>query len=243
MSGNGKCCHVLLVACVLCLCTLNSCTYSTQAEKTYSNVTLNIPKTADFVNTLDSVRYRIDKVIELELKDGVSGVKGNPVIRNERIYIKDITGEYVAVFNIDGQFLHKVGGRGRSRNELVGCIWDFDIDRETDDVHIYDRNGLKILVFDRDGRFRKSISLKDCLPTSVRLASNSYIASCDVNSLREYGPKLVRLGESGEIADSYIEDERMNKITFEGANTIPLFSDGSDITAYLPLLSDSIVNP
>lgn len=164
------------------------------------------------------------------------------MIKNERIYSKDIKEEYIAVFNLDGQFLHKIGGRGHAKNELIGNIYDFDIDKQTDDVHIYDREGHKILVLDRNGKFKRNIILQDCIPTSVKIAPNNcYLASCDISSLREYGPKLIKLNEDGEIVKSYIEDEKINKITFEGKNTIPLFSEDSNMITYLPLLSDSLV--
>lgn len=232
-----------LLNCLLCTCTLTSCSTTPSKEGKHSNVILNIPNTSSFVNSFDdSIKFDIEKVITLEMTSGILGVKGNPTIKDDRIYLTDEQGEYVVVFDHNGKFLHKLGGRGHAKKELIGRVYNFDVDNKTKDVHIYDREGHKILVYDKNGDYKRTVVLEDCAPTSIKLSSNNgYFASCDITSLREYGPKLVELDENGKIIKSIIEDGVINKITCEGKNTTPFFSEDSDNIAYLPLLSDSIV--
>lgn len=234
--------RIYFVAPLLLLVLLFSCSKNLTY---YSHRTIHIPTIHNdgYKCPVDSDGYEISEIIHLKLPDDVVDVKGTPLFCNDRIYMYDVSCEYVLAFDSVGNFLYKVGGFGHARNEIVGNIRTFDVDRHTNYVHIYNREGMKILVFDDKGEYMKSVMLHDCLPSSIVIADDSsYIASLDCLSSSDGKTKLVILDDKGNISNILLESDDENSITCEGANTRPLFSDHQGNILYLSMLADSIVH-
>lgn len=210
----------------------------------YAHSSINIPtiNKEEYKNPVDSDAFEISEVIHLELPSGIADVQGRPVFCNDRIYMYDVSREYVLAFDSIGKFLFKVGGLGHARNEIIDRIETFDVDRRTNYVHVYNRQGMKIIVFDDKGEYVKTIMLHDCLPSSIVIANDgSYIASLNCLSSSDGHSKLAILDNKGKISKVLMEDKDKNDITCEGYNTRPLFSDHKGNALYLSMLSDSIV--
>lgn len=210
----------------------------------YSHLTIHVPTihNDEYKCPIDSDGYEIAEIIYLKLPDDVVDVKGTPLFCNDRIYMYDVSCEYVLAFDSAGNFLYKVGGLGHARNEIIDGICTFDVDRHTNYVHIYNREGMKILVFDDKGEYMKSVMLRKCLPSSIVVADDgSYFASLAYGSFSDGKTKLAILDDKGNISDILLESDEENTITCEGANTRPLFSDHQGNILYLPMLADSIV--
>lgn len=210
----------------------------------YAHSSINIPSVNndEYKCPIDSDAFEVSRVIHLKLPDNVVDVKGTPVFCNDLIYMYDVSREHILVFNSDGDYLHKIGGFGHARNEIVGSICSFDVDSHNNYVHIYNREGMKVLVFDEKGKFVRSVMLHDCLPSSIVISdSGSYIASFDCMSYTDNYSRLVVLDANGKISKILLKSNDESKITCEGVNTRPFYSDHKGHIAYLSTLADSIV--
>ena len=223
---------------------LVSCSESKFISSDYSQFALEVPPVSRARPiAVDSSHYSIVETIPLSLSEDVGGVAGMPLFSKNRIYMLDARRENVLAFDAKGKFLYKIGGKGHARNELVGTIRTFDVDHNTGAVHVYDRSGHKILIFNGKGKFVKSVRLSQCLPSSICLASDGerYIASCDCMSTKDGNTKLVIIDAGGNVVSTIMEISETNNITSEGVNTIPLYSDHGESVVYLPMLSDSLI--
>jgi len=226
----------------LCLFVLLFSCCNTPAYYTHSTISIPSINIDDPKCPVDSDAFEISEVIYLKLPNEATDVTGTPIFCNDRIYMYDVSREYIIVFNSNGDYLHKIGGLGHARNEIVGGICTFDVDRHTNYVHIYNRDGMKILVFDENGRYVNAVMLRDCLPSSITLSDNgSYIASFDCMSYTDKYSRLVVLDDKGSVSKILLKSDDENNITCEGVNTRPLFSDHKGNVAYLSTLADSIV--
>ena len=231
------------INCILLLLLFTMLISCSKEPTYYSHTKVFVPsvKSDSYKCPIDSDAFDVTAVIHLELPDESVDVKGIPLFCNDRIYIYDVKREYVLVFDKDGQFIHKVGGSGRAKNEIYGSICTFDVDRHTNYVHIYNREGRKILVYDENGKFVSCVMLRDCLPSSIVISENgSYIASFDCMSYTDKLSRLVVLDAKGRISKILLESEDENNITCEGVNTRPLFSDHKGHITYLSTLADSV---
>ena len=224
---------------------LISCT--TQQEYTYDSCSrefYEIPSTlrSDTCYNVKEEHYTISEIIPLSNLDENLVVGHNVIICNDRIYINEFNNKSVLVFDHSGKFLFKVGEVGHSKSEIIGVIENFDVDRNTDFIHIYNREGRKILVYDENGRFNNIIRLYDILPSKIVIADNgNYIGSNNIMSTEKGNTKLSMLNTKGEEVRTLFESYEENNITCEGTNTNPLFSDHKGHISYLPMLADSLI--
>ena len=229
---KALCCTCIVLATL-------SCANLQHIEGKYSRTNIHVSQTD---NQIQSEDFEIELFVPLTLPDGIADVAGAPVFHDGKIYICDGKRESVMVFDNKGNLLHRNGRAGHARNEIIGRIETFDVDRHNGDVHIYNREGGKILIFDSDGVYKRNVRIRGNIPSSIRLTSNgNYVASCDYRSSIAGNTKLVMWNADGKEIDRILEEEEVNHLTCEGANTLPLFSDRSGNITYLSLLSDSLV--
>ena len=211
----------------------------------YKRDVLNLPATPpdSSMAIFDTCDYDITQVIPLSLPNDIIDINAKTLsFCNNRIYACDIKSESVLAFDDKGHFLYKVCRLGHAKNEIISRIECFDIDRKTNYLHVYNREGCKILIFDDKGKYVRSIMLKDCIPTSIAMMTGgNYLASCDYASTRDRATELLLLDENGAIVKTYLKSNDGNIITCEGTNTRPLFSDHKGNITYLSVLADSLI--
>lgn len=236
--------YIYFILCMILAFIASSCNKPKEISTCYSQLSLSVPSISQArLLTMDSIRYSIVDAISLSMPEGIGDIAKTPVFCRNHIYILDANYENVLVFDNKGNFLHKIGGKGHARNEIIGTIRTFDVDRHTGYVHVYNRDGRKILVFDNEGTFVKAVLLDQCLPSYICVNSegNGYIASCNSMSTKEGNTKLVVMDEDGNITSTILETLETNNITSEGIDTKPLYSDYKGNITYLPMLSDSLI--
>jgi hypothetical protein len=122
----------------------------------------NIPvvEARDIIDTTDYY------LVPLETSDrSLIGYIDKVVTGKERIFIKtkdvfgreNLTGALL-VFDRSGVFLCQIGSRGRGPGEYIE-LKGFDIDEETQTVHILDGDNNKVLVYTYDGTFVREVNL------------------------------------------------------------------------------------
>lgn len=124
----------------------------------------------------------IDKNVDYEyrkeiLLDSIADIEYVKLERTDDIYIKDIQQLLNAVyldeknifvstgsnsvlrFNSDGKFLNTIGKKGQGPSEFAS-LFSFKINSKNNEVYLFDASSKKLLVFDYDGTFKKSIPTK-----------------------------------------------------------------------------------
>jgi hypothetical protein len=185
--------------------------------------------TSQFTKSLNLNEFAIDSICSLSLPDSLKLVQSSKLIeKNGKIYIMDSDiARSIYVFDHSGKFLKQIGSRGRAQYEYIGGPTDFFVDSD-DNVHVFDKDGLKVLVFDRKGCILRVIHVDGHFPYNFGLTSNKrYMYSmmygevgspalslCDFNYNNE--KKLLPISE--EIQDGpsehsfFLNDKRLSHI-------------------------------
>jgi DNA-binding beta-propeller fold protein YncE len=128
---------------------------------------------------------------------------------NNRLYVADLHGQQVQVFNTSGAHLFEIGRTGRA-----GKSFKFPaavaLDR-AGNVYVLDSLRLKVYVFNPDGAFQRSFSLKKGLTPDVSVkpsglavdsSGNVYVSDAVYNTVHIFdnaGGYLVSWGRGGKL--------------------------------------------
>lgn len=227
---------IAIVVCVLNM--LVSCSQSgEQLLNNYYSVTYSInPEKEDSPLRLD--QYSVDSVCSLSLPDSTLSGFSKFIVKNNKIYLLDSEiAKTVFVFDLSGNYLYKLGERGRAQNEYIGDPIDFFVD-DDDNVSVFDVIGKKILVWHND-RFSKSIDTRDYNPQSFGITSNNKLLFSS-----EITPVLEDNGPSLFVCDSVNKKSRVlipaNDKLYFMANNNTFFSNGKRLS-HIPVFSDSVL--
>lgn len=128
-----------------------------------------------FLQDVGSVEY-----IKLETTDNCL-LKGKRLLEgilldNDNIFIS--TSDNVFRFDKNGKFINSIGKIGEGPNEFI-LLLDFKINKDLKEVLILDATSRKICIYDYDGNFKSSYSLKaycsgfDIVDAGILLCSNN----------------------------------------------------------------------
>ena len=151
---------------------------------------------------LDTTEYIVEACFSLELKDGVQDIIAADVqLYNDRIYIMDEReNKTVFVYDDQGHLLYRLGQIGHARNEFIGGPSCFSIERSNGNVHIYERKTARLLVFDKNGTYVKTIHF-DRVPERVCITnSGNYL--CSFCPSKFVNDKLALYSNTGEYLKS-----------------------------------------
>lgn len=159
-------------------------------------------------------------------------------IVGDRIFIFDKLGSNTLLeFNKDGDFVRSYGEHGHGSSEFLR-LWDFDIDSEF--VYLYDRQRQKMLWFDHNGQYVKSITTDYIGDGFKKIDNGSYLFSLAKGAKVAKGdndPKLCIVDSDLKvktIMQHFGSNETDDKVTDN------LFHNaGKDIVYHKPL-SDSV---
>ncbi len=158
---------------------------------------------------IDDKSFKIVDAVSLTLPDGVADINGLPILCFGRIYVQDSQCESVLVFDAKGRFLHRVGRLGHARDEVIGRIESFDVDVKNGDVHVFNREGAKMLVYDSEGLYKRTVRFSDMLPSSVCLTDSGYMASYDYRSSSDGHTRLLLLDKECRPVKSFLSTRRL----------------------------------
>lgn len=214
-----------------------SCTQNNNLLGEYNKEHVLIP-TKNVNTSLDSTEYNIVDVIPLKLPPTTKDIYKDQIKWiNDRIYILD--GRYnqaLFVFDDKGNFVCKLGGKGHAKNEFIKMPTCFAVDKITGDIHIYERQSVRVLIFNSDGIFKESINLRPLVPASLELLDNGNYLMCFDSKYNGEGHKLAIYDKNKKLIKplmDFSEDEQLSLID------LTYYKD-KDIV-YNPLLSDSII--
>lgn len=189
---------------------------------------------------MNNNQYSVDSVCTIHLPKDVVGFSATKVVvDNERIYLMDSKNtRTIFVFNSSGKYLYKIGERGRAKNEYIGGPVDFFIDK-TNDVHVFDKDGQKILVFHNDD-FVKMIDTRSYRIHSFGITSNGRYLFCMNNASSDETdyPSLMMCDFDYTNKNELLPAKEKPYFCNPGNQTF--FSNGYR-TSHIPLLSDSVL--
>lgn len=97
----------------------------------------------------------------------------NKVIYNDNlIYILDSGKSNLLVFDIEGNYIKKIGNRGNGPGEY-NSIHDFVINKESKKITILDSDKISLLKYNLDGDFLKKIKFSNFFPKKIELINNA----------------------------------------------------------------------
>ena len=97
---------------------------------------------------------KVKKIIPLQTSDSSLVGRVNKIYKSEGCFYVQSGNKTLTVFNGEGKFLRKIGSLGNGPEEFPD-LTDFDVDRQ----HVYILTARKILVFDKRGKYERSIAL------------------------------------------------------------------------------------
>lgn len=172
---------------IVILMALSACTESIQEQfgtidtNGYAIDTISV-KYQEITQLQDTTEYEISDCLHLQLPPEFPALYTTLIMRNkDRIYILDKKiNKTVLVFNDKGEFLHQLGKIGHAKNEYIKRPTGMSINYTNGEVHVYERDSRRVLVFGNDGMFLRSVTLKDCMPSrmTVTTSGNYLCAFC-----------------------------------------------------------------
>lgn len=202
---------------------------------------INIPEetTGSILDIAENYRY-----ITLDVGDNTDAMLGAITklrVFGDKIYVMDnIFTEKMLIFDKDGTFLKKVGFRGRGPREYVD-LTTFELNYTEEELLIKDDNGKKILVFDLDGNYKRTVSDQNIRGDGVAVLPGGNIvygidAACsNAGELNDF--KLIICDSANKPLEWYCKDIVDYKFGYTSLNFINPDFDGT-ITFAPQLMND-----
>ncbi len=127
---------------------------------------------------LPAFQLTFEEVLTIGEKDSdnsaflFSGITNLKVLDNNNIIVSDVSDNSIRVFNETGEFLRRIGRRGRGPGEFQHITSIF-LDSENR-IQVLDRFQNRISIFEKNGTFQKSIKLN-----SVPVGTSIFVSQID----------------------------------------------------------------
>lgn len=214
-----------------------SCNSNDSGEKSNSLETIPIDVSSsspsiDFSNLIDSVKH-----IKLATADNylLSKIKKMVILENELLIFDDM----LYVFDLNGNFKRKIGTKGKGPGELIKPF-DFEYDKKTGNVEIFDFNGGKLKVFTIKGDFISEMQFPFGHITRFEKNEDNYIALKSINNIkkegrRAYGYKI----QVGDFENGFAQYKPLYKYD-DNLKINQTFTKSGNKIFYLQALNDTI---
>lgn len=174
-----------------------SCSSSENQQGAWKKETYHINPTND-TTRLQLSHYNVDSICPLNFPDKECEIGATKIfIQNDRIYFLDSEiSKALYLFDFDGNLIKKIGERGKAGYEFLGKPDDFFVD-SNNKLHVYDKLGQKVIVFNDDGSLYKVAEMRNYSPHSIGLTGNGkYVMYynyefTDMNLAKDLPPSLL----------------------------------------------------
>lgn len=227
----------------LALCTI--CLFISCAEEKdnafgdYKSVNIKI-EPENITEPLGFNQCTIDSVCPISLPDSINNfLPSKLMVKNNKIYLldSDIT-KTILVFNIKGNYLYKLGERGRANDEYIGGPTDFFVD-DYGIVYVFDARAQQIKIFKENGHFNGNLGVGDYFIYSFGLLNNKRLLYSIASNNRNEEDKAAL------ISCDLISSDPRKLLDFKENYTFwpsrfTFFSNENRLS-HIPLLSDSVI--
>ena len=202
---GGNCAWLSLV--FLAVASAVSCT----TKKSLSNFgdecrteTIDVQKDG-FISQLDTNEYRISVEATLTLPESSALLSPKRLKYDEGHFYIQTEGrnQTIWVFDSTGNYVSRLGERGRKRNEYQTDITDWFHVSESNDVVVYEKNARKVHVFSLDGSKSEAFILKSW-PNAVGVLDEGKLFCSFSQKEAKEGLQLALLSEDEGLLSRYI---------------------------------------
>jgi len=232
----------IMLFCVvnIVLCLFASCAQETEIVlQKHKTITRKI-NPSESTEPLSLKDFSVDSICSLVLPDSLKILETTKVtVKDDKIYLMDSKyARCVYVFNSSGNYLYKLGSRGRARYEYIGGPIDFFVDKDNS-VHVFDREGGKVVVFDKKGLVSHVAHADSYKPYCFGLTSNKRYMFSTIHDLHDNN------GNASLILCDYTFRNVQRLLPFKNIQTsAPLdqsFFANEDKLSFIPFFSDSVL--
>lgn len=207
-----------------------SCKKQQEEIKSKSEIELfNTSKILDINSIVDSVEYIL---LEANLDDAIFRDAHKIRFIEDKIYVLDIIGKMLLVFNEDGTFSKKIGQMGNGPGEYV-MPSDFDVDLYGN-IFIYNGPVEQLLKYDNNNNFIESIKLPFEIDNFSITSNNKFLFSlAKYNSGKSKDYKIVITDSLLNIEKEYLKYEEYYDPNFILETFIQ--NENNEIVYYKPI--------
>ena len=98
--------------------------------------------------------------IQIKGDDDIVGEVGRMAFCDNRYYLAERN--KIRVYDEDGNHLFTIDNWGRAKGEYIS-LYSFDVNPASGEISIFDQNGSKMLIYNREGRFARDFAINDSL--------------------------------------------------------------------------------
>ena len=124
---------------------------------------------------------------------------------NDTLFI--LSNDNLFIFTFEGKFIRRFANKGRGPEEY-SVAFDFSIDKQNDQVIIYDNIQNKICIYDLDGNFIKNIPIGRSW--QIEPAKENILLCYPMNIFGNQPNSLIAIDENGDTLKEF-----KNELTFE----------------------------
>lgn len=202
----------------------------------YKSETITVENPEFQTELLSSTQYSIDSICSLSMPENIKNFyMSDFTVKNNKVYLMDERfSNTILAFDSNGKFLYRAGERGRARNEYIEGPTIFFVDNR-DYVHVFEYRSQKILVFDNEGKYTRTIRTREVHPWSIGMTGNGrYMYSFLENTC---GAALAVCDDESRIQKTLIPFKQK----YVYLPTKICFYQNGNRLSHIPLLSDSIM--
>lgn len=142
----------------------------------------------------------------------------------------------IHVFDSLGNYHANVGTRGRAEHEYINAPTDFFVDTQTKTIHVFERDSRRILIFNKDGSFIKSLKFNSWPYSIGYIKPGTYWAAFNYKKAGNDAGLGVFCPEADKIKRAY---NLKKDCAF--VNKHRTFRKYDGINYHIPNLSDSVL--
>lgn len=192
---------------LLCISTLMACKHKIIIDDNTETLKFSFSEDHSYEKV-----FKKTTIIPLETKDNCLISKISQMeINDDKIFILDWKLNSLYVFNINGEFLNKIGNIGKGPGEYIRPRYFF-LDKKEKLVKVFDAPMTKLISFDYTGKFVREIRLNEYLRGIYEtnhglLGFCSNISNSDINKNQGKFVKFILFTPNGKV-DKYISGEK-----------------------------------
>ena len=192
---------------------------------------------------METSQYSVDSILTLKIPDGVIEMGIDKIsIVNSNVYILDNINNKMYTFDSNGNLRAIIGERGHARGEFIGKPDEFFID-SNNKLHVFDKIGHKINVYNEDGSVDKVIEKNEFYPHSLGMTSNDRYLMYFIDGYKDEKNE-TELPSSLLLFDKKCKDyKRLIPLREEQKCVISehTFFQDRDRLSFIPCFSDSVI--
>lgn len=199
-----------------------------------------------YTDGLKISQYSVDSICSLNIPDGIvkMAVDKISVINGTFFILDNIISKKLYIFDYKGNLKTTIGERGHARGEFIGKPDEFFVDSHNK-LHVFDKIGHKIIVYNEDGSVDDVVETNDLYPYSFGLTSNDKYIMYFGDGYRDKSNKKEKETRfSLLLFDKDYKNKKTMMLTSEKIHcfiTSHTFFQDTDRVSFIPPFSDSVI--